>query len=108
MAIDEYRNASYKGNELMETSDSTLALRFVDSLRKKGVLDDVICSEDIDCVRVCENCGKLMNEGWVYEGIETYCSDDCMIASHPDVNIPKLKVHAIEDNSNSYWTMWEE
>lgn len=108
MAIDEYGNAFYKGKELFGTSESILAIRFVDSLRKKGVLDDVISTEDIECVRVCEKCGKLMSEGWGYESIETYCSDDCMIASHPDVNIQELKTHAIEDNSNSYWTMWEE
>ena len=108
MAIDEYRNSSYRGNESFGISESILALRFVDSLRKKGVLDDVICTEDIDCVRVCDKCGKLMDEGWVYEGIETYCSDDCMIASHPDINIKELKTQAIEDNSNSYWTNWEE
>lgn len=73
-----------------------------------GVLDDVICAEDVDCVRTCERCGKLMDAGWVYEGIETYCSDDCLIASHPEIDIKELKTHAVEDNSNSYLTNWEK
>lgn len=108
MTINKNKKASYRGRKSFGTSESILALRFVDSLRKKGILDDVICAKDIECVRVCDHCGKLMDEGWVYEGIETYCSDGCMIASHPDINIQDLKTHAIEDNSNSYWTMWEE
>lgn len=108
MNTDESRKAPYGGNDMFGNSESILALRFVDFLRKKGVLDDVICREDIDCVRVCENCGKLISEGWIYEGIETYCSEDCMIASHPDINIQELKIRAVEDNANSYWTMWEE
>ena len=108
MSSDEYKWSANQGNESSGTPESILALHFADSLRRKGVLDDIICAEDVDCVRTCERCGKLMDAGWVYEGIETYCSDDCLIASHPEIDIKELKTHTVEDNSNSYWTNWEK
>lgn len=105
MALDEYIEDSF-GFE--NNTEVNLALSFVRALSAKGILDDVISTNDIEHVRVCEHCGKLMNEGWVYEGIENYCSDACLKSAHPEIDIDVLKVYAIEDNSNSYWTKWEE
>lgn len=104
MALDEYKEDSFGFNN----TETNLALSIVRALSGKGVLDDVISTNDIEHVRVCEHCGHLMNKGWVYEGIENYCSDACLKAAHPEIDIDMLKVHAIEDNSNSYWTKWEE
>lgn len=103
MALDEYKEDSFGDNN----TEANLALSLVRALSSKGILDDVISTNDIESVRVCEHCGNLMNEGWVYEGIENYCSDACLKAAHPEIDIDVLKVHAIEDNSNSYWTTWE-
>lgn len=104
MALDEYKEDSIGFENNIEAN---LALSFVRALSAKGILDDVISTNDIEHVRVCEHCGNLMNEGWVYEGIENYCSDACLKAAHSEIDIDMLKVHAIEDNSNSYWTKWE-
>jgi len=105
MDLEEYKEDSF-GFE--NNTKANLALSFVDALSSKGILDDVISTNDIESVRVCEHCGNLMNEGWVYEGIESYCSDACLKDAHPKIDIDMLKVHAIDDNSNSYWTKWEE
>ena len=104
MALDEYKEDSFGFNN----TETNLALSIVRALAGKGVLDDVISTNDMEHVRVCEHCGHLMDEGWVYEGIENYCSDACLKAVHPEIDIDMVKVNAIEDNSNSYWTKWEE
>lgn len=105
MALDEYKEDSFGFDN---NTEANLALSLVQTLSDKEVLDDVISSNDIESVRVCENCGKIMNEGWVYEGIENYCSDTCLKTSHPEIDIDLLKRQAIEDKSNSYWTTWED
>lgn len=105
MALNEYKEDSF---EFDNNTEANLALSFVHTLSDKEVLDDVISSNDIESVRVCENCGKLMNEGWVYEGIENYSSDTCLKTSHSEIDINFLKHQAIEDKSNRYWTTGED
>lgn len=105
MALDEYKEDSF-GFE--NSTEANLAISFVHTLSNKGILDDVISTNGVESIRVCEHCAKLMNEGWVYEGFETYCSDTCLKAAHPEIEIDILKLHAIDNKSNSYWTRWED
>lgn len=105
MALHEYKEDSFGFDN---NTEANLAIGLVHTLSNKGVLDDVISTYDVESVRVCEQCGNLMNEGWVYEGIENYCSDTCLKSSHPEIDIELLKLQAIEDKSNSYWTSWED
>ena len=42
----------------------TMALLLVKELRQRELLEEVIIANDINSLRVCANCGKLMNEGW--------------------------------------------
>lgn len=86
---------------------SQLALLLVKELQLRDALEDVICSHEIDTVRVCANCGKLMNEGWIYNGFETFCSDLCLLEQHPNENIEELNRNANEDCSETFWTKWE-
>lgn len=60
-----------------DDSQSKFAIRLVQNLSDRGVLDGIISSNDIESVRMCEHCERLMNEGWGYEGIETFCSKNC-------------------------------
>lgn len=56
--------------------------------------------------RYCNECGKEMNKGYCIEnGIEYYCSDECL-----HKNISEEEFEELYDNGNgdSYWTMWEE
>ena len=84
-----------------------LALMLVEELRKRGVLQNVICAYEIETLRSCDCCGNLMNEGWMYAGIETYCCDECLLKAHPDEDLEFLRMHACEDDSDTYWTCWE-
>lgn len=79
----------------------------VTELLKRNVLTDIICQCGIESVRVCDNCGKLMREGWLYVSFETYCSDACLAAAHPEENLKELQRQAADDESETYWTAWE-
>lgn len=81
---------------------------FVEELRKRGALEDVICEYEIENVRECNCCHRLMNEGWIYHGFETYCSDRCLMSAHSDENLDELRKNANDDDSDTYWTMWED
>lgn len=84
-----------------------LCALFVEELRKRNALEDVICEYGIENLRECSHCHKLMDEGWMYHGYETFCSDECLSAEYPDEDIDNLKAHASDDSSDTYWTKWE-
>lgn len=86
---------------------SQLSHLLVKELKKRNALEDVILDYEIETLRVCNCCGNLMNEGWIYQGIETYCSDDCLMKSHPNENLCDIKEQACLENSDIYWTQWE-
>lgn len=54
-------------------------------------------------LRICNDCGKLMAEGYcMNDGDEYYCSDKCL-----EKNTTEEEREEIQDeNSTSYWTEW--
>ena len=62
---------------------------------------DFILENEIETLRVCETCGKFINEGFIYNDIEVYCSDECCIAA-----IGKERFENTDEDS-LYWTAWE-
>ena len=67
----------------------------------------------IETVRVCDNCGKVMHEGYTLGG-EHACCDECAIELYKDANgnvypdAEELFYTDLEENSDDcYWTAWE-
>ena len=59
--------------------------------------------EDIE-ERICNECGKEMQEGYcINGGEEYYCSDECL---HKHIS-PEEWEEMYEDGGDSYWTEWE-
>lgn len=85
----------------------TLSKLLVEELRKRDALEDVICEYEIETLRECTCCHRLINQGWIYQGYETFCSDKCLIKYHPDENLEEIKLHAADEDSETYWTAWE-
>ena len=68
--------------------------------------------EGIRYARKCSECGKGMNEGYVIEARETYCSDPCL---HKHVTPEEfLELYIGDDDegegggTETYYTEWEE
>ena len=56
---------------------------------------------EIETLRVCNYCGKFMNEGYIYRDYETFCSDECFINAHGKA------IFNNADEDELYWTSWE-
>lgn len=63
--------------------------------------DDFITENEIENLRVCFNCGKFINEGYLYNDYETYCSDECFIKKHGRATFDGA------GDDELYWTAWE-
>ena len=56
-------------------------------------------------VRVCSECGKIMQEGYVIGGtLEYYCSDECLHKHYTEKEWEEMYT----DDGDNYWTSWEE
>lgn len=62
-------------------------------------------SEHLNCLRVCDECGKPMIEGYVVDGCATYCSDECL---HKHLTDDEYEELYDDGNSDTYWTTWYE
>ena len=54
-------------------------------------------SEELDCFRICDECGKPMIEGYVVDGCDTYCSDECL---HKHLSDEEYKELYADDNEH--------
>lgn len=55
-------------------------------------------------IRVCSECGHLMNEGYCIDnGAEYYCSEDCL---HKNMSDTEFEFLYDNGNGDSYWTEW--
>ena len=77
-----------------------------------GILEHVsdvdfwnLLSEHLDCFRVCDECGKPMIAGYVIDGCDTYCSDECL---HKHITDEEYKELYADGDGDTYWTTWYE
>jgi len=61
--------------------------------------------EELDCFRICEECGSPMIEGYVVDGDDTYCSEACL---HKHVSEEEYERLYDNGNGDTYWTTWYE
>ena len=81
-----------------------LALRLVEELITLGLLDEVIDHYGIEDLRLCAHCHQPMDEGWLVDEATPYCTDECLLADHPDID---LAAAADDPDCSVYWTAWE-
>lgn len=70
-------------------------------------LQDIVNNREEDCLqeKICSECGKHMNSGYCIEnGLEYYCSDECLHKNYTDEEYEQLYDNG---NGDSYWTEWE-
>ena len=69
-------------------------------------LELTIQQQQLTFFRTCSECDSPMNEGYCIEdGLEYYCSDDCL---HKHISQEEYQKLYNEGNGSSYWTDWEE
>lgn len=62
-------------------------------------------ADNLDCLRVCDECGKPMILGYLVDGCDTYCSEECL---HKHLTDEEYKELYNEENGDTYWTTWYE
>lgn len=62
-------------------------------------------SEELDCFRICEECGRPMIEGFVVDGCNAYCSEECL---HKHISEDDYREAYNNGNGDTYWTTWYE
>lgn len=73
------------------------------------VREELINLFGLQTARVCRNCGRLMSEGYLVDGADTYCSETCAreaTGMSPE-EFKETLDHADEDEARIYWTEWE-
>ena len=58
---------------------------------------------DIKDIRVCSECGHLMDDGYIDADFHYYCSDDCLHKQYSDDEWNELCENYPYD---FYWTEW--
>ena len=61
--------------------------------------------DKLDCFRVCEECGRPMIEGYVVDGCETFCSDECL---HKHLSDEEFNELYDDGDGDTFWTTWYE
>ena len=62
-------------------------------------------SEKLDCFRICEECGKPMIEGYVVDGRDVYCSEECL---HKNLSTEAFRELCNDGEGDTYYTTWYE
>ena len=61
---------------------------------------------ELNNIRVCSECGKIMKSGYCIEnGEEYYCSDECLHKHYTEEEYQELYD---DENGDSYYTEWED
>ena len=63
-----------------------------------------IIANGIKYARKCDKCNKGMNNGFVSNGIECYCSEECLYTEYTKEEWTEI---AADEDSDSYWTEWD-
>ena len=62
-------------------------------------------SKRLDCFRICDECGRPMIVGFVVDGCDVYCSDECL---HKHLTDEEFNIRYNNGDGDTYWTTWYE
>lgn len=83
-----------KGEELWESYDNACNSRLI----------DVYDSMELDTIRICSECGDVMQEGYCIEDGDSYhCDKKCLNKRYTDEEFEELYDNG---DGNSYYTEW--
>jgi hypothetical protein len=67
-------------------------------------LEDKYILKDNDNIRICDNCHKIMNQGYcIDDGLEYYCSDVCLNTKYSEE-----EYNGFYTQGYAYYTTWDD
>lgn len=100
----DYENLIFNANMIMSLLE-VMEENISDENVKIMVWYNPMGSLEYEELRVCSECGKFMDSGYVIEnGLEYYCNNECLHKHYSDDEYNKMYDNG---NGDSYWTSWE-
>lgn len=72
-----------------------------------GIKDNIICDHELESIRLCDQCGKLMHKGYVVDGCEVFCCRECIEECHGKEKTEGILAACGDEDGETYWTQWE-
>lgn len=111
MAVMETKNLKHnpfkpRGEEVNQTILQQFCHQWESTIN--DIINEVNEGASYDDIRVCDNCGLPMSDGY-YLGGEYACDDECCLALYngDKAQMEEDLSHADEDCSDCYYTEWE-
>jgi hypothetical protein len=111
MAVMETKNLKHnpfkpRGEEVNQTILQQFCHQWESTIN--DIINEVNEGASYDDIRVCDNCGLPMSDGY-YLGGEYACDDECCLALYngDKAQMEEDLSHADEDCSYCYYTEWE-
>ena len=78
-------------------------------IENPAVRQDIIDEWELETIRICEHCGRLMYEGYLVDDCECFCSKNCVKEDKgwSEAEFNEEIANADSDNATIYWTKWE-
>ena len=76
---------------------------YTQELEQCNVINEVVKGDKY--ARICTCCHSGMNEGFISNNYEYYCTAQCLRNKYTKKEWEEL---ASEENSGNYWTQWED
>lgn len=98
---------SLEGNQrdFISNDDTGVFRRDCEALEIAYSIISEIDLSELECIRICSDCEKIMNAGYcINDGEEYYCSDECL---HKHYTEEEYKEMYDDGNGDSYYTEWE-
>lgn len=94
---------------ITDPKQQRLAIRMAEELVMKGMMESVISDCNIGFMRECGHCHALMDEGWLWNNWNTFCSDECLMAAFPSLTPEDLREIREDDSClDTFWNEWVE
>ena len=91
--LDNISNGLYQDGYIKESNTLNTCL-----LNIKEIL------KDNDNIRICDNCHKIMSQGYcIDDGLEYYCSDVCLNTKYSEEEF-----NGMYSQGYAYYTTWED
>ena len=95
--------SDYYENDLAEAVNEYDVENQIDNIHRIMLM---IMPKEFKFARQCSCCEDGMNKGYVINGVEYYCSDECLQETYSADEIEEMEIGA--DDSDSYWTEWND
>lgn len=94
-----------KVREAIHHAEPLFTKKIINAIIRDVPMSDILTKYEIENVRVCSECGKLMDEGFCIEsGADYYCSKKCLLSN---MTMDEYNKMYDDGKGDSYYTSWE-